>query len=286
MAYKVTENMTLASRCSMKVGGNSKYFVEPNDKYELLQAIKDFKSKGEKYIIIGNCSNMIFSDDGFDGAVIATTSIKGVSVNDNEIKIACGESMATLAITAWKNSLSGLEFCHGIPGTVGGGVYMNAGAYNGEICQCFVSGTFLDKDLNFIELKNEDMKFDYRKSVMMEKELVLVEAVFKGEKGNPEDIHNKMKELMAKRKDKQPLEFPSCGSTFKRPEGHFAAALIDQCGLKGFSIGGAQVSEKHAGFVINSGNATASDVIELMEKITEIVLEKTGIKLEPEIRII
>ncbi len=286
MGYKLTENHSLAQFSSMKAGGNAKYIAEPKNEQELLEAIKDFRTRNEKYIIVGNCSNILFRDEGFDGCVIVTTSVKGIEVNGNEITVSCGESLAALAVTAWKNSLTGFEFCHGIPGTVGGGVFMNAGAYGGELSQRFIKGRFLNKDLEIIEFSNEDMEFGYRKSRMMKEELVLLSAVFMGEKGSSDEIRSKMNELMEKRREKQPLEFPSCGSTFKRPEGHFAGALIEQCGLKGAAVGGAEVSEKHAGFVINSGNATATDVIKLMELVSKKVFEETGVQLEPEIRII
>ncbi len=286
MSYKLTENHSLAQFSSMKAGGNAKYIAEPKNEQELIEAIKDFRAKGEKYIIVGNCSNILFRDEGFEGCVIVTTSIKGIEANGDYITVACGESLASLAVTAWKSSLTGFEFCHGIPGTVGGGVFMNAGAYGGELSQRFVKGRFLNKDLEIIEISNEDMDFGYRKSRMMSEELVLLSAVFMGEKGDADAIRSKMNELMEKRRDKQPLEFPSCGSTFKRPEGYFAGALIEQCGLKGFSVGGAKVSEKHAGFVINAGNATATDVIKLMELVSQKVFQETGVRLEPEIRII
>lgn len=286
MNYKLSENVSLAPYCTMKVGGKAKFLAEPKTEAELISAISDFKSRGEKYLVTGNCSNLLFTDDGFDGAVITTVGVRGISVQGNIINALCGDSLSALARAAWENSLCGLEFCHGIPGTVGGGVFMNAGAYGGEICQSFVSGRFLDKNLNIITLNNSEMEFEYRKSRMSKEEMILLSAVFRAENGDKTEIRRKMDELMAKRRDKQPLEFPSCGSTFKRPEGYFAGALIEQCGLKGMKIGGAEVSQKHAGFIINSGNATAADVINLIKRVGEIVFENTGVRLEPEIRII
>ena len=286
MSFFVNENASLATYSSMKAGGNAKYLVFPKSVTELVDAVGFYREQGEKIIVVGNCSNLIFPDEGFDGAVICTTSLRGVSVENKIITANCGETLSTLARFACENSLSGLEFCYGIPGTVGGGVYMNAGAYGGQLSDRFIDATFIDENLNTITLTLDEMEFGYRRSRMQSQNLVLLSARFSGVDGDKNEIKAKMDELMASRKAKQPLEFPSCGSAFKRPEGHFAGALIEQCGLKGYSIGGAQVSEKHAGFIINRNNATATDVIRLMESVKDIVLEKTGILLEPEIRVI
>jgi UDP-N-acetylmuramate dehydrogenase len=185
-----------------------------------------------------------------------------------------------------ENSLTGLEFCYGIPGTVGGAVFMNAGAYGGEISEHFIRGRFLNGKNEIVTLNSDELEFGYRKSRLMREELILISAEFKAANGEKDEIRAKMDELMQKRKSKQPLDFPSCGSAFKRPEGYFAGALIEQCGLKGYSIGGARVSEKHAGFIINGGNATATDVIKLLEYVAETVFKNTGVMLEPEIRVI
>ena len=286
MSFSFNENISLAPYCSMKVGGNAKYLALPKNEAELTEAIVFFREKGERIIVVGNCSNLIFPDQGFDGAVIITTAMRGISIEDGIITAYCGETLSTLARFACENSLSGLEFCYGIPGTIGGGVYMNAGAYGGELSDRFISGVFLDENLNRTVITAEEMGFGYRQSRMNKENLVLISASFSGIDGDKAQIKAKMDELMATRKAKQPLEFPSCGSAFKRPAGHFAGALIEQCGLKGYTIGGAQVSEKHAGFVINRGNATATDVLTLMKNVTDIVLEKTGVLLEPEIRVI
>ena len=286
MSFSFNENISLAPYCSMKVGGNAKYLALPKNEAELTEAIVFFREKGERIIVVGNCSNLIFPDSGFDGAVIITTTMRGISIEDGIITAYCGETLSTLARFACENSLSGLEFCYGIPGTVGGGVYMNAGAYGGELSDRFISGVFLDENLNRTVITAEEMGFGYRQSRMNKENLILISASFSGIDGDKAQIKAKMDELMATRKAKQPLEFPNCGSAFKRPTGHFAGALIEQCGLKGYTIGGAQVSEKHAGFVINCGNATATDVLTLMKNVTDIVLEKTGVLLEPEIRVI
>ena len=286
MNFTYTENTPLAPYCSMKAGGYAKYLVLPKSESELLEAVSFFKEKNEKYIVVGNCSNLLFPDGLYDGAVIICTAVRGISEKDGYIEAYCGETLSSLARAACDASLKGLEFCYGIPGTVGGGVYMNAGAYGGELANSFVRGRFLNKDGEIIELTRDEMGFGYRKSIMQKEPLVLISATFKAEKGDKAEIRAQMDTLMAKRKASQPLEYPSCGSAFKRPEGHYAGALIEQCGLKGVSVGGAQVSVKHAGFVINAGNATATDVISLLTLVSDTVFEKTGVRLEPEIRII
>ena len=286
MNFNCKENVKMAPYCSMKVGGCAKYLALPKTEEELISAFKYFREKGEKYIVVGNCSNLIFTDDGYDGAVIATTDMKALSFENGIITALCGDTLSSLARTALDNSLTGLEFCYGIPGTIGGAVFMNAGAYGGEISEHFIRGRFLNKDNEIIVLDCDEMEFGYRKSRLMREELILISAEFKAENGEKSEIRAKMDELMQKRKSKQPLEYPSCGSAFKRPEGYFAGALIEQCGLKGYSIGGARVSEKHAGFIINGENATATDVIKLLEYVAEVVFKNTGVMLEPEIRVI
>lgn len=286
MSYFIENNASLAPYCSMKVGGNARILVLPKTVEELINAVMDFRASGEKYIVVGNCSNLIFQDGIYDGVVIITANIRGISLEKGIITANCGETLSTLARFAWENSLTGLEFCYGIPGTIGGGVYMNAGAYGGELSDRFIEAVFLDENLNKITLSKEDMAFGYRESIMMQRDLILISAKFSAEAGDKAQIRNKMNELMNSRKSKQPLEYPSCGSTFKRPQGYFAGALIEQCGLKGYRIGGAMVSEKHAGFIINYEKATATDVLNLMQSVHDIVLEKTGVELEPEIRVI
>ena len=286
MNCTLLENANLAQYCSMKTGGNAKYVALPKNEEELIYAISFFRQRNEKYVVVGNCSNLLFTDDGFDGGVIILTAMRGISFKDGIITANCGESLSALAKCALDNGVTGMEFCYGIPGTVGGAIYMNAGAYGGEICQCFIKGRFLDESLNIVTLSNEELDFSYRNSLLQRKNLLFLSGEFKGENGDKSAIRAKMDELMAARKSKQPLEYPSCGSTFKRPPNNFAGALIEQCGLKGYTIGGAQVSEKHAGFVINIGNATSADVLNLMDYVTATVLEKTGVKLEPEIRVI
>ncbi len=286
MNFTIEENINLAPFCSMKAGGNAKYLVVPKNETELIDAVRYFNDKNDKYIVVGNCSNLLFPDSGYDGAVIITSSMRGITIDSGIITAYCGETLSTLARFACENSLTGLEFCYGIPGTVGGGVYMNAGAYGGELSQRFVKGRFLSGNGGIIEIEAKDMAFGYRTSRMNSENVVLISASFNAENGNKDEIRARMDELMAKRKASQPLEYPSCGSAFKRPTGHYAGALIEQCGLKGISVGGAEVSEKHAGFIINKNKATATDVIDLLKLVTDTVFEKTGVRLEPEIRII
>lgn len=286
MNFNCKENIPLAPYCSMKVGGSAKHLALPKSEAELICAITHYRKTGEKYIVVGNCSNLIFPDSGYDGAVIVTSEIRNIVCENGIITALCGDTLSSLARVAMNNSLSGLEFCYGIPGTVGGAVFMNAGAYGGEISEHFIRGRFLSRDNSVVTLCRDELEFGYRKSRLAREELILLSAEFTAENGVKEEIRAKMDELMQKRKSKQPLEYPSCGSAFKRPEGHFAGALIEQCGLKGYSIGGARVSEKHAGFIINGGNATADDVIRLLEYVSDTVFENTGVRLEPEIRVI
>ncbi len=286
MTCSILENVCLAPYCSMKVGGNAKYIALPKTNTELTEVINDCRAKNGKYIVVGNCSNLIFPDSGFDGTVIITSNVRGITLDGNKITAACGETLSSLARFACDNSLTGLEFCYGIPGTVGGAVFMNAGAYGGEIAQRLIKCELLDENGNVFTAGNPFMAFGYRKSILEDKNIILLSATFECETGGKSEIRAKMDELMTKRKTSQPLEYPSCGSAFKRPVGHYAGALIEQCGLKGYTIGGARVSEKHAGFIINGGNATASDVIDLLKYVSDFVFEKTGVRLEPEIRVI
>ena len=287
MAYLIKENEPLAPYCSMRVGGNAKYIVLPDSISALGSALRDLAFKGERFIVVGNCSNLVFPDSGFDGAVVVTCGVRGVSCGaDGTLEAQCGETLSSLARCARDNSRSGLEFCHGIPGTVGGGAFMNAGAYGGEISQRLTECTVLDNNLEEKTVSAAELGFGYRKSAFADKGYVLLSAKFSTLPGDRNEIAAKMEDLMARRKKSQPLEYPSCGSAFKRPEGYYAGALIEQCGLKGMRVGGAEVSEKHAGFIINRGAATASDILELMRLVRDRVLKNTGVRLEPEIRFI
>lgn len=286
MQLSMKENASIAPYCSMKAGGNAKYLCFPENPDELKACILRMREKDVKTLILGNASNTLFSDEGYDGAVIFTTRLNKVEVFGVRITAECGVPLSSLAAAAAKEALTGLEFSYGIPGTVGGGVFMNAGAYGGEISDCFAEGLFLTPDLKEVVLTRDEMGFSYRKSVLSENGYILLNATFALQKGDPDKIRAAMDNFMQLRKEKQPLEYPSCGSAFKRPPNAYAGALIEQCGLKGYTIGGAQVSEKHAGFIINKDNAKANDIIRLIDYVSDTVFEKTGIRLEPEIRII
>lgn len=283
---KILENESLARYTSMRVGGTAKYVAFPESRDELIGVIEYFRSIDMPSLTVGNCSNLIFRDKDYELAVIITCGVRGIEVDGTRVRVMCGESMSSLANRCMENSLTGLEFCYGIPGTVGGGVYMNAGAYGGEIKDAFVSAEVLDANGNIKIVMSDYMEFGYRRSNLMNTGDILLSAEFELTVGDKCAIKAKMDDLMLRRKTNQPLEYPSCGSTFKRPEGHFAGALIEQAGLKGFSVGGAEVSEKHAGFIINKNGATATDVLELIEKVQKTVLDRSGVMLEPEVRII
>ena len=280
------EEVLLAPYSTFSIGGPAKVAVFPRTADDIVFCIDLADRIGLKHTVIGNASNVLFSDNGFFGVIIFTSACKNVETKDNMIFAECGASFTRLASFAAKNSLSGLEFAYGIPGSVGGAVYMNAGAYGGQVSDVLVSTTAYDaSQRKIVSIDFEGHSFDYRTSIFSKKqELTVLGSCFKLLPGNKEEISAKMEELMSKRREKQPLEFPNAGSTFKRPEGLFAGKLIEDCGLKGYRIGGAEVSEKHAGFIINRGGATAKDVLLLIDHIKETVLNKFGVSLECEIK--
>ncbi len=273
---------------SFKIGGKADYLIEPSDTKQLVKTLSLVKQYGIKYILIGCGSNLLFSDNGYRGAIIRLKppfSSKAI-LPGNQIKVYAGERLSSLCNFALENSLSGLEFCYGIPGSVGGAVYMNAGAYGGEITDIFLSAEILTEDLT-LELRNkEQMDFSYRHSALCSNNEILISTTLQLMPDCTDKIKDRMNELMSRRVDKQPLSLPSAGSTFKRPTGGYASALIDECGLKGFTVGGASVSEKHAGFVVNNGGASCNDILTLCDKISEIVYAKKGILLETEVEIV
>ena len=282
--YKSDE--PLKKHTTMRVGGNAKYVFCPKDVHELKAVIDYCKSNNERYIVIGNGSNIIFMDDGFDGIVIKIFNLmSGSSIEGNLIKADAGCILSKLANLAKDNSLKGMEFASGIPGTLGGAIVMDAGAYGGEMKDIIEYVDILLDDGNVKRYSNEEMNFGYRKSIVDEGKIVL-SAGLRLSKGDKSEIEAKMLELKEKRTSKQPLEYPSSGSTFKRPEGYFAAKLIEDAGLKGYRVGGAMVSPKHSGFVINYDNATAEDILKLIEDVRNIVNDKFGVLLEPEVKII
>ena len=284
LGVEIRVNEPMSAHTSFKIGGCADCFVLPKSLDELKQTLELIKEEGEEPIVIGNGSNLLVSDNGIRRPVISTLSMKEISlVDENHIFAAAGASLTAVCLFARDNSLGGLEFAYGIPGSVGGAVYMNAGAYGGEMAQVIEKVCSLDDKQNEITRVTKELDFGYRKSVFVSNTEIITGAVFSLKKADKKEITETMETLMAKRKASQPLNFPSAGSTFKRPEGYFAAALIDECKLKGFSVGGAEVSEKHAGFVINKDNATCSDVLNLIEEIKRIVLEKKGVELETEV---
>ncbi len=285
---KIVENEPMSAHTTFRIGGPARYYMIPENAGQVSKCM-GFAMKMElPYVIVGKGSNVLFSDEGYPGVVIEVgRSMADIEVSeDGHIRAGAGAGLGALAAAAAKQSLSGLEFASGIPGTVGGAVVMNAGAYGGEIKDCIKSAKVLDKEGAVLELSRDEMELGYRSSVIQRKGYIVTEAVFQLHKGNKEQILGRMSELNAKRREKQPLDYPSAGSTFKRPEGYFAGKLIEDAGLRGFQVGDAQVSEKHCGFVINRGKATAADVIGLMEEVQKRVLETSGVRLEPEVKII
>jgi len=272
---------------SFKIGGNADVMLFPDTVEKTSAVIKMINRENITALVIGKGSNMLVDDKGFRGVVINTCKLDELMlVDETTVVCQCGVSLSRLCRFALENSLTGLEFAFGIPGTAGGAAYMNAGAYGGEMKDVLVSCEHINADGSIGVYTSDELKLGYRHSAYSDSDLFITALTLKLSKGNPDEIKAKMDELMGKRRDKQPLEYPSAGSTFKRPEGYFAGALIEQCNLKGYTVGGAQVSEKHAGFVVNKGGATASDVISVIEHCKKTVFENTGVTLEPEVKII
>ena len=285
----VEQNISLANHSSFKIGGTCRLGIFPQSASELKLAISILSKNQVKSKIIGKGSNLLFSDNGYNGALIFTEKMtKILKLSDNTIYAEAGATLKGIANFACAHGLSGLEFAHGIPGSCGGGVYMNAGAYGGEISQILkYSDCYnIEKDELF-RIDNSEHNFSYRHSLFCENDkLIVLGACFQLVAAPVNDIKKLMQENLKKRKEKQPLEYPNGGSTFKRPNNGFAAQMIDECGLKGYCVGGAEVSSKHAGFVINKGGATANDVKELMDIIRSKVYEKFGVVLEAEIQFV
>lgn len=282
----ITDAM-LKDYTSFKIGGAAGLMAFPNDVNKFSQIVAYAAQNSIPVLVIGKGSNLLVSDNGFKGVVINTCRFDSIELVD-ETTIVCqsGISLSRLCRFALDNSLTGLEFAFGIPGTAGGAAYMNAGAYGGEMKDVLVSCEHILPSGEIGTFCGDELKLGYRHSVYSDSDMLITALTLSLKKGNKEEIKAKMDELMSRRKDKQPLEYPSAGSTFKRPEGYFAGALIEQCGLKGYTVGGAQVSEKHAGFVINKGGASAADVLSVINHCRDTVFEKTGVTLEPEVKII
>lgn len=274
----------MSKHTTFRVGGPAKLMALPICEEQLIAAVGIARRHGIEPLFIGLGSNLLVDDEGLDRFIVKLApQMNQCRLSGNILTAWAGVPLAQAANFAAENSLSGLEFAHGIPGSLGGAVTMNAGAYDGEMRQVVRSVRALKKDDTIIELPAEECRFAYRHSVFSGGSMLILSATMELRTGDEAVIRGRMAELMAKRMDKQPLEWPSAGSTFKRPEGYFAAALIDQCGLKGYTVGGAQVSEKHAGFVINSGGATCNDIRKLMDDVRARVYEATGVTLEPEV---
>lgn len=280
------ENVVLAPYTTMRTGGPAALFAEPRNAQQLARVHQWAQEKGLSLLILGNGSNLLIADSGFDGLVIHLgRALSEVSVFANTLTAQAGASLAAAARAAAQASLTGLEFAAGIPGSIGGAVCMNAGAYGGEIAQVIVSARVLTPE-GVRTVSKEELTLGYRSSAVMQNGWVVLEATFELTPGNPDQIKATMADLAARRREKQPLQYPSCGSFFKRPVGYYAGALIEQAGLKGYRVGDAQVSEMHAGFVINRGHATSSEIYRLMQDVQRRVQAQFGVALEPEVRLI
>jgi len=286
---KIIFDEPMKKHTSFKTGGVADLYVKVQTIDELIQAIQYAKNNNKPIVVIGNGSNILVTDKGIRGLVIKI-DIQKLEIEKkqdyNQITVGSGYKMMALAIKLMNEEIAGFEELSGIPGTIGGAVYMNAGAYGKEMKDIVISTKCIDLDGNIFELTNQEQEFSYRSSIFNQKKYIILETTLKLNNGKKSEIQEKMTKYQIQRKEKQPVEFPSAGSTFKRQEGIITAKLIDECGLKGFKIGGAQVSEKHAGFIINAGNATSKDVLDLIQYIKEKVYEKYKIKIEEEIRII
>lgn len=275
----------MSRHTTFRVGGPADFFVTPKAKEEVRDVICICKEAGMPYYIIGNGSNLLVSDEGYRGVIVQIyKEMNEVKVESDLVKAQAGALLSGIAAKALGAELSGFEFASGIPGTIGGACVMNAGAYGGEMKDVLESVTVLTGEGKIIELGRNELELGYRTSVIAKKGYIVLGAVLKLERGDGEKIKTYMDELKEKRVTKQPLEYPSAGSTFKRPEGYFAGKLIEDAGLRGFQVGGAQVSEKHCGFVINRDHATAADIMELMRQVQIRVKENSGVDLEPEVK--
>lgn len=278
----------LKNHTTFKIGGNCIALVEPREISDIIEAVKICRENNIKFFVIGNGSNLLVPDEGYNGVIIKLKSeFSKIEVEGDYLIVNSGAKLSEVYTVAYENSLTGFEFASGIPGTIGGAIYMNAGAYGGEMKDIVESVEVLDLDnFKLRELKNEELEFSYRKSIIQRKNYIVTTIKLKLQKGNKEEINAVYEDLRERRNSKQPLNFGSAGSTFKRPEGHFASKLIEDAGLKGYHINDAWVSEKHSGFIVNKGNASFKEVMELIEYVQKVVFEKFGVKLETEVRIL
>lgn len=282
---KIQTNIPMSSYTTFKTGGNADIMIFPTSVEELKSVVKFFYESNTSYYVLGNGSNLLVSDEGIRKPIISVgRNFNAIELFDDCITAKAGAFLSSIAKKAAQSSLTGFEFAAGIPGTLGGALIMNAGAYGGEMKDVVEAVSFIDPSGEEHVVSTEEMEFSYRRSVLSDTDCIITGATIKLSKGNQAEIEEKMSELSAKRREKQPLEYPSAGSTFKRPQGYFAGALIESCNLKGKTIGGAQVSEKHAGFIINKGNATTKDICELIEFVRKSVYDTHGVILETEVK--
>ena len=283
----ILENENMASHTTFKCGGNASLYIAPNSTDELVKVLEVLRNENYPYMVIGNGSNLLVKDEGYDGAIVEVDKkISEIDVRGEEIIVEAGAKLSKVATIAMENDLAGFEFAHGIPGNMGGAVVMNAGAYGGEMKDVLKWVKVVDQNGEIKTLENEELELGYRTSRFMKEKMIVLEACIKLDLGVMGDIAEVMALLMSKRKASQPLEYPSAGSTFKRPEGYFAGKLVQDAGMKGYRVGDAMVSDKHSGFVINCGNATATEVIQVIKDVQAKVKEDFGVDLEPEVRII
>jgi len=287
-ADRVLTEEPMSRHTTFRIGGPAELLVQPAEESQIAEVIRLLKQNNLPYLVLGNGSNILVGDKGIRGVVLQLgNAFAGCKVNGETITAQAGIKLSRLAGVALEHSLTGLEFAAGIPGTLGGAIYMNAGAYDGQMADVIETVTFLDAEGEIQTIHNEDCQFGYRTSLFANNpDTVILSCTLQLQQGNPTEIRGRMDELNDRRVSKQPLNFPSAGSTFKRPEGHFAGKLIQDAGLMGFRVGGASVSEKHAGFVVNDKGATAAEVRELMEQIQKKVKEEFGVTLEPEVKFI
>ena len=282
---RVLVDEPMKKHTTFRVGGNADYFVMPQNAEEVKKIVTLCKDAEVPYYILGNGSNLLVGDRGYRGVIIQIyKAMNDVQIEGDRVKVQAGALLSRVGTATLEAELTGFEFAAGIPGTVGGAVVMNAGAYGGEMKDIIVNATVLTQDGDIITINKEDLELGYRTSVIAKKGYVVLEAEYQLQPGEKEVIRARMDELKCQRVTKQPLEYPSAGSTFKRPEGYFAGKLIQDAGLRGFQVGGAQVSEKHCGFVINKDQATAADIRELMRQVSDKVMQEFGVKLEPEVK--
>ncbi len=285
--FFIRRDFPLSRVTSFRIGGNADLAVYPADAEAFALALSEARRENVAYTVLGNGSNTLALDKGFRGVVFITTDMRGVKIDGTRLTGGCGVLLGSVGTNASRAGLSGVEFANGIPGTLGGAVYMNAGAYGGQLSDVVSETECYDLDgEQILRLTNTEQQFGYRHSIFMEKNYIVLSVTLQLAKDESDHIRARMNDYLQRRREKQPLEYPSAGSVFKRPEGHFAGKLIEDAGLKGLRVGGAVVSPKHAGFIVNTGGATASDVLTLIDRIKEKVFASSGVALECEIRVI